>query len=82
MNIIGREPKIPYPELEAKLRQLREVEKLAQKVIAERLGYSVEHIKKLCVLFGIRVRTTKKALTEPLKNPDDLTQAKLRPEET
>lgn len=82
MNLLGREPRIPYSDLEAKLRYLREGERLPIKAIASRLGYSVDHLRKLCVRFRILIRPTKKALTEPLKNPDDLTQAKLRPEET
>lgn len=57
MNLIGREPKMAYSDLEPKLRQLREGEKLGLKEISQRLGYSVDHLKKLCVKFGIRVRS-------------------------
>jgi hypothetical protein len=69
LNTIGREPKYPYPELEAKLRQLREGEKLALKVIAQRLGYSVDHLRKLCVRFRIRVRTTKQSIAALNESP-------------
>jgi hypothetical protein len=72
LNTIGREPKIPYADLEPKLRQLREGERLSLKDIGRRLGYSVDHLRKLCVQWRIliRVKTTNEALTTPLKKEE------------
>jgi hypothetical protein len=56
VNAAGRPWKIPPEQLEPHLRKLREQERLSLKVIAQRLGYSVDHLRKLCVKFRILLR--------------------------
>lgn len=56
MNDAGRKPFIPYDELEPRLRELRVTHRLSVKELAQRLGYSVDHIRKLCVKFKIKIR--------------------------
>jgi hypothetical protein len=52
MNSNGRPQRVSYEELEPQLRQLREAG-LGLKVIGEQLGYSEDHVKKLCRVFKI-----------------------------
>ena len=52
----GRPWKIEPDELIPKLRRLRERDRLSLKAISTRLGYSVEHLRKLCGRFKIYLR--------------------------
>jgi hypothetical protein len=56
LNLTGRKPTIPYDQLEPRLRELRVVHGLSMKELSQRLGYSVDHVKKLCHRFKIKVR--------------------------
>lgn len=55
MNPQGRPRKMSYADLEPLIRSLRE-EGLSLKAIGTRLGYSADHIKKLCTRFHIYER--------------------------
>jgi transcriptional regulator with XRE-family HTH domain len=56
LNLTGRKPTIPYDQLEPRLREARLTHGLSMKELAQRFGYSADHIKKLCVRFGIKTR--------------------------
>ena len=66
LNAAGKKPNIPYDQLEPRLRELRVTHGLSMKELAQRLGYSVDHIKKLLHRFRITIRNN-----NPKKVVDD-----------
>lgn len=65
MNKYGRPPKIERGVIEPLLRQMRVERRMSLKKIAAEIGYSADHLKKLCTRFGIRIRTGLKPQTSP-----------------
>jgi hypothetical protein len=63
VNKYGRPHKIAPGVIEPLLRQMRGERRMPLKKIASEIGYSVDHLKKLCTRFGIRIRSGLKPQT-------------------